>query len=143
MLSELAWESKGHWGYPAAWLEQWRADLTLTAAYVRVHLVHVARQGSVASGFYALQNDGSRAHLDHFWVRPRFIGQGVGRDLFRHAVAEAARLGLSRLRIEADPNAEPFYARMGARRTGEVHGEVLGHPRVLPVLEYEVVRRTL
>lgn len=49
---------------------------------------------------------------------------------------EVARaLGLSSLLIDADPNAEGFYLRMGAERVGEVpSGSISG--RMLPLLRY-------
>jgi predicted N-acetyltransferase YhbS len=65
------------------------------------------------------------------------MGRGIGRALFEHAVEESRRLGHRSLRIEADPNAEGFYARMGARRVGETIAEIEGQRRELPLLLYE------
>ncbi len=70
-------------------------------------------------GFYALVERGSKVELEHLWVLPEHIGTGIGRALFDHAVRKAAALGATILSIEADPNAEGFYRRMGARRVGE------------------------
>jgi len=42
------------------------------------------------------------------------------------------------LKIEADPNAESFYIRRGARRVGEHRSDVDGMPRILPVLEIQI-----
>jgi len=42
------------------------------------------------------------------------------------------------LGIEADPNAEGFYRRMGARRVGEIVYALDGRERVLPLLTVEV-----
>ena len=38
------------------------------------------------------------------------------------------------MEIEADPNAEGFYRRMGARRVDEIVYEIDGRERVLPLL---------
>jgi len=45
-LSALAYRAKASWGYPAAWLEQWRSDLTLSpiACFPIVRFVDVRRQ---------------------------------------------------------------------------------------------------
>ena len=59
---------------------------------------------------------------------------GVGRALFDHALDRAAALGAETLGIEADPNAEGFYLRMGATRVGEIAYELDGRERVLPLL---------
>jgi hypothetical protein len=44
------------------------------------------------------------------------------------------------LKIEAEPNAQNFYEKMGARQVGEHHTEVDGQPRVLPVMEVGLVQ---
>ena len=79
-----------------------------------------------------------RAQLDHLWLRPDRIGRGLGRALFEHAVATARQLGAADLFLEAEPNAEPFYRHMGARRTGERIGEIEGQTRVLPLMELDL-----
>jgi len=58
--------------------------------------------------------------------------------LFAHAVAQARKLGQRTLKIEADPNAEGFYTRMGARRVGEAVTEIEGQRRELPLLICEL-----
>jgi predicted N-acetyltransferase YhbS len=75
------------------------------------------------------------------WVSPEHIGAGIGRALFDHAVRRAAALGAATLIIEADPNAEGFYRRMGARRVGENVYEIEGHRRELPLLILDVPRQ--
>ena len=72
-----------------------------------------------AVGFYLLTTESDGMHLDHLWIAPHAMGRGIGRALFEHAVEQARRLGHQTLKIEADPNAEGFYTRMGARRVGE------------------------
>jgi predicted N-acetyltransferase YhbS len=67
-------------------------------------------------------------------VLPERMGEGVGRALFEHALRTAASLGAGVVGIEADPNAEGFYRRMGARRVDEIVYEIDGRERVLPLL---------
>ena len=71
--------------------------------------------------------------LEHFWVAPTRMGEGIGRALFTHAVEHCRAIGARRLWISADPNAEGFYARMRARRVGEVPSTPAG--RRLPRLD--------
>jgi len=67
------------------------------------------------------------------------MGLGIGKNLFRHAWERARLRGFTDLKIEADPNAESFYEKMGARKIGERHhGELDGQPRILPVMEINV-----
>ncbi len=97
--------------------------------------MYVAFSGGEAVGFYALVGGG--LELEHLWVLPAWIGTGLGRTLFEHAMRRAAELGASLVRIESDPNAEGFYRRMGARRVGENVYELEGRERVLPVMVVE------
>ena len=83
-------------------------------------------------GFYALERDGGRLRLEHFWLAPSLIGCGLGRQLFEHAVQAAQMLAAAELLIEADPNAEGFYLHMGAQRIGETVSRLTGAERRPP-----------
>jgi GNAT superfamily N-acetyltransferase len=132
-LSALAHAAKRHWRYPEAWISLWRRDLTLTPEFIERHPVYCAVEGDDLVGVYALVFSGADCELEHFWVAPARMGAGVGRALFEHAVERCRAIGARRLRISADPNAEGFYRRMGARRVGEVPSTPAG--RTLPRLE--------
>ena len=133
-LSRVAFAAKGHWGYPGRWMERWREDLAVSPGFVRDNEVYVAVFGDEAVGFYALVGGGRALDLEHLWVVPAWIGTGLGRTLFEHAMRRATELGARSVVIESDPNAEGFYRRMGARRTGENVYEMEGRERVLPVM---------
>jgi GNAT superfamily N-acetyltransferase len=134
VLTRIAFAAKAHWGYPERWMERWRDTLTITPEFIRQNEIHVATVEGEQAGFYALVGEGWRIVLEHLWVLPERMGAGVGRALFEHAVRTAASLGAGVVGIEADPNAEGFYRRMGARRVGEIVYEIDGQERVLPLL---------
>jgi GNAT superfamily N-acetyltransferase len=130
-ISDLALRSKAHWGYDAAFLEACRAELTWTAEQCGSGDVVVAERDGSLVGFYAL-GDGE---LDACFVDPAAIGSGVGGVLLAGALEAARRRGWATLRLDADPGAEGFYLRYGARRVGvSASGSVPG--RVLPRLEF-------
>jgi hypothetical protein len=52
-------------------------------------------------------------------------------------VSLARELGFRKLVLTSDPNAEPFYARQGAIRTGEKPSAVRPD-RMLPTMEYRI-----
>jgi len=133
-LTRIAFAAKRYWGYPERWISQWKESLTITPDFVRRNEVYVATLDKEIVGFYALAGAGRRIELEHLWVSPEHIGTGVGRALFDHAVRNAASLGAETLGIEADPNAEGFYERMGARRVGETSYPIDNQRRVLPLL---------
>lgn len=132
-LSALARRSKAHWGYPADWLEAWGPQLTLSRADLETHEVFVARGAEQPVGFYSLAF-GNRAALEHLWMDPRFMGRGLGRRLVEHAMSRTALRGYGSLQVDADPNAEAFYVRMGGIRVGLVPAPVAGAARLLPRL---------
>ena len=118
-LTRIAFTAKSHWGYPERWISQWKDALTITPEFVGRNEVYAAVDIGGPVAFYALVGRGHEVELEHLWVSPERIGTGVGRALFDHAVHKAASLGAEVLSIEADPNAEGFYRRMGAERVGE------------------------
>ena len=137
-LTEIAYAAKRHWGYPERWIESWRDMLTIRAEFIAANVAWCAMQDECIVGFYLLTIENDGLHLDHLWIVPSAMGRGIGRALFEHAVEQARELGHRSLKIESDPNAEGFYARMGARRVGEAVTEIEGQRRELPVLLYEL-----
>jgi ribosomal protein S18 acetylase RimI-like enzyme len=137
-LTRIAFAAKRYWGYPERWIEHWRESLTITPEFIRHNEVHAAVVEGEPAGFYALVGKGGKIELEHLWVLPEHMGEGVGRALFVHAVGRAAASGADLLSIESDPNAEGFYRRMGARRTGEINYSIAGQRRTLPLLIVDV-----
>ena len=134
-LSQIALAAKGHWGYPERWMEIWKPQLTFSPEYVEENESWVAEVDNVPVGFYTLLDKDGNAWIDNLWVSPEFIGKGVGKTLFRHALEASRQRGYKRLQLEADPNATRFYEKMGMRKIGERKAEVEGQPRILPIME--------
>jgi N-acetylglutamate synthase-like GNAT family acetyltransferase len=137
-LTEIAHAAKRRWNYPEKWIEQWRADLTITPEFVGNHEVFVAVADGEIGGCCALVVSDSQAELEHMWIDPQQMGNGVGRALFEYTKQRAKELGLTQLELSADPNAEGFYQRMGAKRIGEVRADIDGQTRVLPRMKVEL-----
>jgi ribosomal protein S18 acetylase RimI-like enzyme len=135
VLSQIAFSAKAYWGYPRRWMEIWKPQLTFSPQYFEENEGWVAERNGSPIAFYALQEKAGNAWIEDLWVSPEFIGQGVGKRLFLHAVEVARRYGYKTLQLEADPNAVGFYKNMGMRQIGERHSEVEGQPRTLPIME--------
>ena len=133
-LTTIAHDAKRHWGYPEHWIKHWQDDLTVSPDFVAANQVYVAESDNELLGFYALIIRKDKAELDHLWVAPAHIGTGVGKELFLHAMQSAARRNIPEVEILSDPNAEGFYRKMGAYRSGETVSEIDGQPRSLPRL---------
>jgi ribosomal protein S18 acetylase RimI-like enzyme len=139
LLSALALQSKGYWGYDEAFLEACRAELTVGVEQIAGGDVQVLERGGVVLGFYLLSPASgekvatAEAELELFYVDPDAIGVGHGRRLWRHLVRTARRRRYRRIVVHSDPHAEGFYRAMGARRVGDVpSGSIPG--RTLPLL---------
>jgi len=96
--------------------------------------VYVLVSDDDVRGFYALVVRNDKAELEHLWVAPKYIGTGVGKELFLHAMQRAGALNVSEVEISSDPNAEGFYQKMGAYRIGEVRADMDNKPRTVPRL---------
>jgi|SRR2546423_2190732 len=141
-LTEIAHAAKRYWGYPQSWIAAWRDILTMRPEFLGANIAFIAVEEQRPVGFYVLMTQGDGIHLDHLWVVPSAMRRGIGRALFEHATAEARNLGFASIKIEADPNAEGFYKRMGAFRIGTNVSTVEGEPRALPLLEFHLATST-
>lgn len=135
ILTTITLAAKRHWNYPESWIQVWLPSLTITSDYILANETWTAVVDEECVAYYSLKHDDGYLWLDNLWVLPEFIGQGIGRQLFQHALERSRAQGVYNIKIEADPSAQNFYERMGARKTGEHHTQVNGQVRILPVLE--------
>ena len=138
VLSELAMRSKAYWGYDPEFLAACRDDLTLSPDDIATAAVYLYDGTDAPSGFYrVVVEEGGVAVLDDLFVEPAAMGQGVGKRLWRHAVATARKLGCSEMVWQSDPQAEGFYLTMGAQRNGESESTVMPG-RMLPLMRFRL-----
>lgn len=137
-VSALCLRSKAMWGYDADFMVACRNELILHAADLRGTQVAVGRQDDEIVAMAQLQIDGDSCELLKLFVDPASVGRGIGKIMLDWATAAAVRARAHHMRIEADPNAAPFYAAMGAVEIGKVaSGSIAG--RTLPVLRLTLV----
>jgi GNAT superfamily N-acetyltransferase len=149
VLTDLSRRSKAHWGYHPDLLRRWADDLSIRPEDIDQDAVLVAEVGAdpgriagfarVAEGSHTVAGGPAPAQLKDLWVEPADVGSGIGRALFVAASEVARTLPADQLLIVADPNAEGFYLRMGARRIGEEASEVVDGRR-LPILLLDLAR---
>jgi len=137
-LSHIAFLAKAHWGYPEHLMEIWKPQLTFAPEYFEKNESWVAELDDVPVGFYTLQDDDGIAWIENLWILPAYIGQGLGKRLFLHALSRSRLKGHLVLQLEADPNAVGFYEKMGMIKIGERQYEVDGQPRTLPIMEMKL-----
>jgi predicted N-acetyltransferase YhbS len=116
----------------------------VSADYIDQHRMTVACTASDIVGACAIEDHEDHWMLEHVWVSPLVHRQGVGRFLVLDALRAARRVRATPVRLLADPFAQDFYSRLGARVTGWVPAPMEGDPwRRLPHMEFSIpTRRT-
>ncbi len=137
-ISDLAYRSKGHWGYDSDYMDAARKDLTITPSEIVENDVFVLDEEQGIIGFYELKElSPQETELLWLFVDPTAIGRGYGKRLWSHAVETAKADGYKRMRIKSDPYAEGFYLKQGAIRVGELPSTVLPD-LMLPLLNLKL-----
>ncbi|NER78055.1 MAG: GNAT family N-acetyltransferase [Leptolyngbya sp. SIO1D8] len=142
LLSELAFRSKGYWGYSPEFMEACRAELSMSEAdisspHIRYFLAEL--EGKIV-GYYAVECLSTDEYeLEALFVEPEHIGQDIGRKLIDHAKSYARSYGAQSLLIQGDPNAAKFYRAAGGIQVGERESDSIPD-RYLP--EFRIFLKT-
>jgi GNAT superfamily N-acetyltransferase len=133
-LTKITLAAKRHWKYPETWIQQWLPQFAFSPQYIMEHEVWVMSANDKPIAFYSFNQIAEELWLENMWVLPEYIGDGIGGQLFSHALERCRERGESVLKIESDPNAQGFYEKMGAQKIDEHKYELDGQLRVLPVM---------
>lgn len=134
ILSDIAFKGKSYWNYEAQLLESWRENLTITKEYILENKVYKVVDDTKIIGFYSLVRiDEATAKLDFLFMYPEFIGQGIGKLLLENCFEIVKTKNVKRLILDADPNAENFYAHFGFVTYGKLESSIKN--RFLPQME--------
>ena len=132
-LSDLCFRSKVVWGYSDEFMEACRGELSFEPRDLELTPIAIAEHDGKPIGVAQLRIVDGEADLLKLFVEPSALRSGTGKALLAWAIDVAKKLGATRLTIEADPDAAPFYRRMGAYDVGQApSGSVPG--RMLPKL---------
>jgi GNAT superfamily N-acetyltransferase len=112
-LRALTFESKAHWGHDHDFVRRWAEGLTFESEQER-WLAEV--DGAIVAWAGIIPPANGVAVLDDLWVDPAWMGQGLGKRLFKLAVERARELGAARLEWGAEPNSIGFYEKVGGRK---------------------------
>ena len=118
-------------------MEACRGELSFEPRDLALTPIAVAEVNGKAVGVAQIKVDDDEADFLKLFVEPNALRNGTGKVLFVWATGVAKKLGATRLTIDADPDAAPFYRRMGAYDVGEApSGSVPG--RMLPKLAMDL-----
>jgi GNAT superfamily N-acetyltransferase len=136
VLSKIALESKAHWGYSDEFLEWCEEELTITTQDIENKIIYLMEESTQTLGFYCISVENKE--LEALFIRPQYIGKGIGSYLWEDALLQARQYGLSKIKIISDPFAESFYTKMGAEKIGESESSIFQNRR-LPILELSIM----
>ena len=137
ILSDLCFRSKAVWGYDEQFMDACRAELSFDRSDWQATSIAVAEQDGRPIGVVQVKVVGDEADLLKLFIEPTALRTGVGRALMTWAMNVARKMGAIRLIIDADPDAAPFYRKMGAYDIGQaLSGSISG--RMLPKLAVDL-----
>ncbi len=131
-LTELTFSSKRYWGYPDAYMEIWRDELTITNEYIDNNTVFVAHINELFVGYYSIihvqkETDYPRGYwLEHMFISPEYIRKGIGSQLLKHAHDDCLSNKINKIQLLSDPNAKEFYIKSGLTYLGEIPSNIEG-----------------
>jgi GNAT superfamily N-acetyltransferase len=141
-LRRLIVESMAYWEHGPAYLAAAQELMSLDADDMARDEAFVLEVDGERAGFCRVSVNGTVAEIEEMHLRPGWIGQGYGRDLFEHAAQRAAARGAHVLRWSTERNALGFYRRMGGRVVGTEPSGIAGEePLILMELSVAAINR--
>lgn len=146
-LTEISFASKRYWKYPDHFYEIWEKELTITNDYIDQNIVYKAVYQNSILGFYSIIENKSDFYsgdvfvnkgywLEHLFIRPDFLKQGIGRIIIDHAKALCISMRIDSLMIFVDPFASGFYDKVGVEYLYNSKSSI--PDRMIPVCQLKV-----
>ncbi|TRW25329.1 GNAT family N-acetyltransferase [Flavobacterium zepuense] len=134
ILTEITLKSKAYWGYSDEQIVAWHELLTITKSYIETRPVYKLVINDIIAGYYSFFTENEyTVRLDNLFILPEYIGKGLGRFLMDDFILRIAGTGVKKVILDADPNAELFYAKFGFVKIGKLKTYIKN--RYLPVME--------
>lgn len=128
ILTDISFSSKRYWNYPEEYFEVWKDELTITPEYILKNHVKLAEykgaNGKILGYYSIVKNDNDfwvgkvfvmkGYWLEHIFIRPEFIGKGIGTQLIKDLIKTGKELEIEKVYIFSDPYAKGFYDKIGA-----------------------------
>lgn len=138
ILTELAKKSKSYWGYDQSLILKWEEDLTITPDFIMNSTAFVAENNEKIIGFWCRSDINSNDITPgYLFIDPEYIGLGCGSALYKAVRKDLCAKGIKSFTLEADPNAEGFYLKLGGIKIGEKESPVVPG-RFLPIIKFNL-----
>ncbi len=124
LLTNIALQSKAHWGYSQDLIELWRSELEVTSELITNSICFVVEVDGQVKGFWCrIPKEG--LSKGRYYIEPESIGKGYGKLLWSAVTVKAKELKVKYLTWESDPNAVGFYLKMGAKQIGTTDSKIV------------------
>ncbi|CAD7816507.1 hypothetical protein CHRY9390_03183 [Chryseobacterium aquaeductus] len=134
ILTDITKKSKAYWGYSEQQMNEWSDLLTVSSEYIQNNKVFKLIVNESIVGYFSYMNiENNLVRLDNLFVLPEYIGKGYGKLLLNHFILNIRQSGITRIILDADPNAEKFYESFGFIKTGQIKTSI--KDRFLPIME--------
>ncbi|GAU79145.1 GNAT family N-acetyltransferase [Fusibacter sp. 3D3] len=137
ILNEVASISEAHWGYDESFMNEFRTFYAINAAFISENPTFVYLRDNQIIAFYGLILKGRFCELEYFYVRPDYIGKGMGASLWQHMLRQCALLEIEVVTLVTSPEAKAFYEKMGAVHSGDT-ASLIKAGRMIPKLYYKL-----
>ncbi|MBL4598481.1 MAG: GNAT family N-acetyltransferase [Rhizobiaceae bacterium] len=138
-LSDLSMRSKRSNGYDDSFMDACSEELTITENQLSSGEYWVADAGAICGcvNLSPDKTDKTTGEINTFFIDLEWQRKGIGRLLWAKILEQAEQTGLSKLTLDADPFAVPFYEALGFEIVGEnPSGSIPG--RVLPRMSFSL-----
>lgn len=134
LLTTITKRSKAYWGFSEEILKEWEHLLSISKDYIEKNMVYKLVENENIIGYYSYFSiDEKTIKLDNLFILPEFIGKGFGKTLMNDFLEKANRLGIKKITLDAEPNAENFYKTFGFETVGQLESSI--KDRYLPIME--------
>jgi N-acetylglutamate synthase-like GNAT family acetyltransferase len=140
LLTTITKMSKAYWGFSEDILKEWEHLLTITKDYIEKNKVYKLIQNDQIIGYYFyFSTDESTIKLDNIFILPEFIGKGFGKILMNDFLKNIKQIGINKVTLDAEPNAEIFYKTFGFETIGQLESSI--KDRYLPIMELQMEKK--
>jgi N-acetylglutamate synthase-like GNAT family acetyltransferase len=140
ILTSITKKSKAYWGFSEDILKEWEYLLTITKDYIKNNKVYKLVQNEQIIGYYSyFSTDENTIKLDNIFILPEFIGKGFGKILMNDFLKNIKQLGINKITLDAEPNAEKFYMTFGFETIGQLESSI--KDRYLPIMELQIEKK--
>lgn len=136
-LTELAIRSEAYWGYDDNFMDNFKAIYKVSEEFIINNPTYIMEKEGEVIGFYGILIEEPQRSLEYFFIEPKFIGKGYGKLLWNHVIKSCNTLNIKEFIIVTSPQAQAFYAKLGAKLQGEVES-LVAKGRMIPQLIYSM-----